>query len=140
MVYLKYGPVLKFLELEKSPDGSITKVKVEALPEYKDKLKGHIHWVSTKHAMTAKCNLYAIHFLEEDLKKLGDKWLDAVNPNSLVVKDNAKIWNLHKNIKVDTRFQFERIGYFVLEESSNPKKKNFVFNRIVELKESKDKK
>ena len=139
-VFLKYGPVLKLQSVEKNADGTINHIKVEAIEGYKDKLKGHLHWVSVDHSMTATCNLYAIHFLEEDLKKLGDKWLDALNPNSLVVKNNAKIWNLHKKIKVDDRFQFERIGYFVLEENSDPKKKKFVFNRIVELKESKDKK
>jgi len=62
-----------------------------------------------------------------------------MNPESLVVRPNARIWNLHKNAKVDDRFQFERVGYFVVNESSNPKKGKFILNRIVELKESKDK-
>ncbi len=52
--------------------------------------------------MTA--NLYSTLFLEENVVKLGDKWLEALNPDSLVVKKNAKIWNLHKNVKVNDRF------------------------------------
>jgi hypothetical protein len=53
---------------------------------------------------------------------------------------SAKMWKLHKNAKVDDRFQFERSGYFVINEQSNPAKGKFFLNRIVELKESKDKK
>ena len=54
-----------------------------------------------------------------------------------IVKENAKIWNIHKNAKPDDRFQFERCGYFVITEKSDPKKGKFIFNRVVELKESK---
>jgi hypothetical protein len=43
---LKYGPVLKVQSIEKNPDGSIKLVKVEALINFTEKLKGHIHWVS----------------------------------------------------------------------------------------------
>ena len=50
------------------------------------------------------------------------------------------MWNFHKKNKLDDRFQFERVGYFVINEDSNPKKGIFNLNRIVELKESKDKK
>lgn len=75
----------------------------------------------------------------ENVKEAKDKWLEYLNPNSLVVKKNAKMWNHQKNIKIDDRFQFERVGYFVLEERSDPKKGILCFNRIVELKESKEK-
>lgn len=77
--------------------------------------------------MSATCHLYAPHFLIEDIKreikkcaeggeKDKDKWLDFINPDSHIIKDNAKIWNLHKGMAIDTRFQFERAGYFVLTE------------------------
>jgi len=137
---LKYGPIIKLVGVEKNADGSINHAKVEILPEYKEKVKGYLHWVSESHSMTATVNLYQVHFLVEDLKKYGDKWLDQINPNSLIVKNNAKLWNLHKNTKIDSRFQFERVGYFVVTEQSDPKKGIYNLNRIVELKESKDKK
>jgi hypothetical protein len=57
----------------------------------------------------------------------------------LVVKNNAKIWDMHKKNKLDDRFQFERCGYFVIDEGSDPKNGKFILNRIVELKESKEK-
>jgi glutaminyl-tRNA synthetase len=138
-VVLKYGPVIKLQSVEYNPDGSINHVKVEILPDYSEKLKGYIQWVSKEHSVNVTCNLYSIHFLIEDIKKAGDKWLEYINPESLVVKNNAKIWDMHKKNKVNDRFQFERCGYFVIDEGSEPSKGLFNFNRIVELKESKDK-
>jgi glutaminyl-tRNA synthetase len=38
-----------------------------------------------------------------------------INPESLIVRKNAKIWNLHKDAKVFDRFQFERVGYFCVD-------------------------
>ena len=139
-VCLKYGPVIKLLSVEKNADGTINHAKVEILPDHAEKVKGFLHWVSEKHAMNVTLNLFEVHFIIEDIKKAGDKWLDMVNPNSHVVKNNAKMWNLHKNSKIDDRFQFERLGYFVINEKSDPKKGIYNLNRIVELKESKDKK
>jgi hypothetical protein len=42
--------------------------------------------------------------LAENVAKTGDDWLKFLNPDSLVVKNNAKLWNLNKNIKIDDRF------------------------------------
>ena len=38
-----------------------------------------------------------------------------VNPESLVERRNAKVWNMHKDAKVYDRFQFERVGYFCVD-------------------------
>ena len=100
--------------------------------------------------------MYSVLFTEIDVKKacsdlkkemekkgqpIGEDplWMNFVNPNSLSVKKDAKMWNLHKKAKVDDRFQFERMGYFVITEESNPKKGKFILNRIVTLKEAKGK-
>ena len=103
-VCLKYGPVIKMLSCEKNADGSINHVKVEILPNYTEKLKGYIHWVSKDHSMNVKCMLYSVLFNVEDVKKTGDKWLSYKNPDSLIVKPNAKMWNFHKSAKIDERF------------------------------------
>ena len=44
-----------------------------------------------------------------------------------------------KNLKIDDRFQFERVAYFVVNEKLDLKNNKIEFNRTVELKESKDK-
>lgn len=54
--------------------------------------------------MNVKLNLYEVHFKSINVGALGDKWREDINPNSLVVKENAKIWNIHKKSKVDDRF------------------------------------
>lgn len=103
-VCLRYGPVVKLVSIERNADGSVDHVKVELLPDHKEKLKGYIHWVSKDHSMTVTCNLYSLLFTTENLGKAGDKWRDFINPNSLVVKNNVKMWDLHRNAKVDDRF------------------------------------
>ena len=45
-VCLKYGPVVQLLEVVKKADGSIDNLKVKVLVDFKEKLKGYIHWVS----------------------------------------------------------------------------------------------
>ena len=133
MVHLKYGPVLKLVSIEKKADGSIDYLKVEAnencTSEEISKLKGHIHWVSKSSALPATVNLYALLFTEENPLKLGDNWPEAVNPDSLIVCRNAKIWDLQKKAKVEDRFQFERLAYFILDRDSDPKKKNVLLKR-----------
>lgn len=78
-------------------------------------------------------------FTIANINEVGDKWKEYLNPTSLVVKNNSKIWNLHKNAKVGDKFQFERAGYFVIDDESDLANGKFIFNRIVELKESKEK-
>ena len=63
-----------------------------------------------------------------------------MNPESLVIKKDSKTWShTAKSLKVDDRFQFERVGYFVVNEKLDLKNNRIEFNRTVELKESKDK-
>lgn len=101
---MRYGPVIQLKEVVKNNDGSISHAKVEIVHEVKDKVKGYIHWVSKENSLDAVCNLYSVLFLIEDIKKAGDKWLDYINPKSLVVRPNAKIWNTLKTAKPCDRF------------------------------------
>jgi glutaminyl-tRNA synthetase len=60
----------------------------------------------------------------------------------LVVKQNAKVWKSLETAEEFSRFQFERLAYFVVDKDSRTPEVQgkLVFNRIVELKESKEKK
>jgi hypothetical protein len=90
--------------VDRKESGEIEKIKVEVIPSYDKKLKGYIHWVSKDCALDCTVNLYSVLFLIDDIKKAGDKWLEYMNPNSLVVKRNAKIWNFHKEDPVESRY------------------------------------
>jgi glutaminyl-tRNA synthetase len=61
-VCLRYGPVVKLVEVVKNDDGSVQHAKVEILHDFKDKLKGVIHWVSKEHSLDATLNLYSVLF------------------------------------------------------------------------------
>lgn len=98
--------------------------------------------MSKEHSISCRMNQYNVLLLEEDVLGAASKanvdFTTFVNPESLVVRPNAKIWDLHKDAKVFDRFQFERVGYFCVDLDS--KNGNFIFNSIVALKESSAKK
>lgn len=89
--------------------------------------------------MDAVCRIYNYLFTIPELK---DDWINFINPESLIEKTNVKVWNNLKDVKTDDRFQFERVGYFVVDKDSKTESVDgkLVFNRVVELKESKEKK
>lgn len=97
-----------------------------------------IHWVSREHSLHCQVNLYNVLLTEENAieaaGKAGVDFTAFVNPESLVEKKNARVWSLHKDAKVFDRFQFERVGYFCVDEDSKPN--HLIFNSIVALKES----
>ena len=87
-------------------------MKVKVIPNYiknlpeaeAKKFKGFIHWVSKCHSMNATVRQYSVLFTETDVGKTKDKWQDFINPDSLMVKENCKIWNIHRDVPVETRF------------------------------------
>ena len=125
------------------------------------KLKGHLHWVSAKHAIECTINLYDYLFTKEEPEANiegtpaedaeeeeedaaaaaaeGPSFLDNLNPESLIVKTGFCEPSLGDFAdKPNTAFQFERVGFFAVDNASTKEKP--VFNRVVTLKESKDKK
>ena len=105
----------------------------------KRRVKGTLHWVSIKHAIKTEVRVYDRLFVDEapDSHKSKD-FLDFINPNSLTVIKNAFVEPSLKNVKVGDNFQFQRLGYFNVDNDSTPN--NIVFNRTVALKDSWSKK
>jgi glutaminyl-tRNA synthetase len=64
----------------------------------------------------------------------GQTFLDNLNPNSLEVLAAAKVEPSLANPPVEGHYQFERLGYFVVDSDSRPGKP--VFNRTVALKDA----
>lgn len=69
-------------------------------------------------------------------------WTKELNPDSEVIYPNALVdqYMIDSKLEPLSRFQFERIGYFVVDYDSDLENNRFVFNRTVALKSSKDKK
>jgi glutaminyl-tRNA synthetase len=63
-----------------------------------------------------------------------DNFLDGINPNSLEILSDCRVEASLANASTESRFQFERTGYFCLDADSTAEK--LVFNRTVTLRDS----
>lgn len=141
-VLLMQGPVVTLEEVVHGADGEVERIKVKAMIDFAGKTpKGVIQWVSEKHSLACHVNLYDKLLTVEDVaatsKKEGKDWLEYFNKDSLIEKPNARIWNLHSEVKPYDKFQFVRTGYFSVDQSSKSAESDgkIVFNTIVALKE-----
>ena len=98
------------------------------------KVKSTIHWVSAAHAINAEARLYDRLFTVEDPAGQKDAdYKDFINPNSLEILKFCKVEPSLKNLKPLNRFQFERLGYFCIDQDTT--KDNLVLNRTVTLRD-----
>jgi glutaminyl-tRNA synthetase len=97
------------------------------------KVKSTIHWVSMDSAIKAEIRLYDQLFTIENPDS-GEDVNSIINPNSLEVLENCFLEPSLAEVKVGERFQFERIGYFCVDNDSTTGKP--VYNRTVTLKDS----
>ncbi|BEE17030.1 glutamine--tRNA ligase [Aeromonas enteropelogenes] len=140
-VRLRNAYVIKAERVEKDADGKVTCIycSYDADTLGKDpadgrKVKGVIHWVSATHSLPAEVRLYDRLFkvpnpgAEEDFEA-------ALNPDSLVIVQGARVEASLKNAQPEQAYQFEREGYFCADNKlSSPK--HLVFNRTVALRDS----
>ena len=99
------------------------------------KVKATLHWVSAAHAVDGEVRLYDRLFSVPDPGAIeGTDWLSTLNPDSLQVLEACKLEPSLAAAPSGTRFQFERLGYFVVDPDSTPA--HPVFNRTVTLKDS----
>jgi glutaminyl-tRNA synthetase len=98
------------------------------------KVKATLHWVSASHAVDAEVRLYDRLFTTDDPGAGGRDFLEELNPSSLEVLNACKIEPSLAAAPAGTRFQFERLGYFVVDKDSTPGQP--VFNRTVTLKDT----
>ena len=109
------------------------------MPESNRKVKGTLHWVSVKHAITAEIRMYDRLFMVEspDNAEEGKTYKDFLNPDSLEIKTGF-IEPSVRNAIPGQKYQFERLGYYSVDYDSTPDK--LVFNCVVPLKDSWSKK
>ena len=98
------------------------------------KVKGTLHWVSIKHAIKAEVREYDRLFLDETPDSHQDKdFMEFVNPNSLKLT-NAFVEPFLKDVKTGKQLQFQRLGYFNVDDDSTSK--HLVFNKTVGLRDT----
>ena len=145
-VRLRHGYVIKCDEVVKDEAGNVVELKCSIdhdtlgkNPEGR-KVKGVIHWVSAEHAAEIKVRLYDRLFTVErpDAVRGEDgnylPFTDFLNPES-VKEITAYAEPAAKNLPAESRWQFERLGYFVTDRKDHSPE-HPVFNRTVTLKDS----
>ncbi|MGQ9862005.1 MAG: glutamine--tRNA ligase/YqeY domain fusion protein [Thiobacillaceae bacterium] len=141
-VRLRYSYVIRCDEVIKNENGEVCELRCSIdhdtlgkNPQGR-KVKGVIHWVSALHALPVEVRLYDRLFTDPqpDGHKNRD-FLDFLNPHSLEVVQGW-IEPCVRDAPPETRYQFERLGYFCSDRHDHRPGDRLVFNRTVSLKDS----
>jgi len=138
-VRLRSSYVIRCDEVIKDDNGTILELHCSHDPDTLGKkpegrkVKGVIHWVPVAQSVKTQVRIYDRLFNRPNPLAEVD-YKDAINPESLIVKDDARLEPDAANAAVGTRFQFERQGYFAIDHESTPA--HPVCNRIVGLRDT----
>ncbi len=136
-VRLKNAYIIRCNEIIKDDGGNIVQLRCTADLESKAgaahaarKMRVALHWVNMEGAVEAEVRLYDQLFTIPNPEAAAD-FRTAINPNSLQVL-TAKCEPSLTQSEPKQPYQFERLGYFVLDRDSAVGK--LVFNRTIELR------
>jgi glutaminyl-tRNA synthetase len=142
-VRLKNAYIIKGESVVKDSEGNITEIHCTYDPDSKSgsgseaslrKVKGTLHWVSSAQAIPVEVRLYDRLFTEASPDTNKEKeFMEFINPNSLEIVTGYAEPSV-KSAKVEDKFQFQRLGYFVVDKDTTNEK--LVFNRTVPLRDS----
>jgi len=142
-VRLKNGYIIQANDCVKDNDGNVIEIHATYDPKSKSgsgteeslrKVKGTLHWVSIAHAIEAKTRLYDRLFSHESPDTQKDRdFLEFLNPNSLTTI-TAYCEPALSEVKPGEVYQFQRLGYFAVDDSSSPDE--LVFNRTTQLRDT----
>ncbi|MCH1433990.1 MAG: glutamine--tRNA ligase/YqeY domain fusion protein [Flavobacteriaceae bacterium] len=142
-VRLKNAYIIKGESVIKDASGNITEIICTYDPKSKSgsgteesqrKVKGTLHWVCIDHSVPIQVRLYDRLFQEEAPDQ--DKNVDFkqhLNPNSLSTQNGFAEPSL-QSVKAGERFQFQRLGYFVVDPDSSTTQ--LIFNKTVGLRDN----
>ncbi len=144
-VRLRYGFFITCQEIVKDETtGEVVELRCTYDPETRGgyapdgrKVRGTIHWVSAPESVDAEVRLYD-HLLKPVEERPAGEAKDfkaSLNPDSLQVLSGCKVEPSLKGAAPESRFQFERQGYFCVDNhDSTPE--HLVFNRTVTLRDT----
>lgn len=141
MVRLKSAYIIRCDEVIKDDNGEVLELRCTYFPESKSgsdtsgiSVKGTLHWVSKAEAVPVELRLYDRLFSVEDPTDSEGDFKSFLNPESLQVVKTAYAEPALTTAALSDRFQFLRLGYFVLDKDSASEK--LVFNKTVGLKDA----
>ena len=142
-VRLKSAYIIKAVDCIKDNKGNVIEVLCEYDAKSKSgsgsaeslrKVKGTLHWVSSKESAKISVRLYDRLFMKESpgSNPEGD-FMQDLNPNSLTTVEAYAEPSIDES-KPGESFQFQRKGYFIADQDSS--KDRPVFNKTVGLRDS----
>ena len=139
-VRLRFGYIIRCNKVIKDKNGEVIELHCTYDPDTRSgenksdrKVKGTIHWVSSKHSIEASVRLYDRLFTEINPNS-ADDFRTILNDKSLEIV-SAKLEPSLANLEIDSAVQFERLGYFCVDREADSAHTR-VFNRIVTLRDT----
>ena len=140
-VRLRFGYVIRCDEVVTNDAGEVVELLCSHDAETRTggtstrRVKGTIHWVEASHAREVEIRLYDRLFKVADPEDVpeGDDFLTNLNPDSRIVTRGFVEHSVCDTSPGD-RFQFERQGYFVVDDDST--EDQTVFNRTITLRDT----
>jgi glutaminyl-tRNA synthetase len=143
-VRLRYAYFVRCVDAVKDGEGRVVELRCTYDPETRGgsapdgrKVRGTIHWVSARHALTAEVRLYDHLFSKPDPNDVdeGQDFRANLNPKSIEVLTDCRVEPSLAGARPGERRQFERQGYFCVD-SVDSKPDAPIFNRTVSLRDS----
>ena len=142
-VRLKHAYIIKCNEVIKDAGGNVTELRCAVDMDSRGgdapdgrKIKGTLHWVWAGDAVKAKVNLYGHLFTLRNMNDMeeGKDYKDYLDPQSLVIMEEALVEPALAQAAPLDKFQFLRHGYFCADTTTTPERP--VFNLTVSLKDA----
>ena len=142
-VRLRYAYIVRCESVVKDANGEIVEVRCSYDPGSRGgsapdgrKIKGTIHWVSARHGVDAEVRLYDRLFSTPNPGgKNEPDYRSSLNPKSIEILSGCKLEPSLTEATLESRFQFERLGYFCLD-SKDSRPDHLVYNRTATLRDS----
>jgi len=133
MVRLRHAYVIVAEDVvERDAQGNVTKLRARLVRD-NPKGIGVIHWVDAATSVPAEVRIYEHLFKVPRPDEGGGDPLAHLDPNSLQVITGARLEQSLAKAAVGSRWQLERVGYFVVDEDTKPG--SLVLNRIISLRD-----
>lgn len=130
---LRYAYPIKITDVKKGEDGEPCELVGEFDYEKSTKPKGVLHWVG-ENSVEFEARLYSTLFKSKDPSSVKTDWLEDLNDEGEVIVTGAKIEPSVAASALRSTYQFERTGYFTVDDDTTPEKP--VFNMTVSLRDS----
>ena len=137
-VRLRHGYFLTCEDVIKDEDGTVVELRCTIDPETRDSTapdgrspSATIHWVSANHAIPFEGRLYERLFRIPAPDEQDEDFTHYLNPDSLITLEGVIEPSIVDD-PADTRYQFERQGYF-WQDPEDSSLDELVFNQIVPL-------